>query len=137
MIGSIGSSMDQEFASQVVERYLAVLDETAQMSGGVSESMLPCSQTSIKEAIKFVLAQTPEGSDEYHRLRAAYPKLATFLPDAEAEIAAKAEEAVISMDMGPESARILEEHARILIKVRDEGHMLSEELYTYLDSIGH
>ena len=125
--------MDQEFAGQIVERYLGVLAETWHMVAGVPESRLPCDASFIKEAIKMVLAQTPEGSDLYHQLRSAYPKLATFIPDRDAEVAAKAEEAMVAMDITSDGFKYLDEHAKILKKVQDDMYLLSQELYEYLD----
>ena len=96
----------KRLARQIVDRYLKVVAETSHIVAGVPESMLPCDQSLIKEAIKEIIRQAPEGSDEYHRLRAAYPKLATFIPDDQAKRSAEAEAAVASMDMASEGSSI-------------------------------
>lgn len=129
--------MDQEFAKQIIDRYLSVVEETSHIVAGVPESKLPCDQSFIKEAIKRVLAETPQGTDEYHRLRGIYPKLAIFIPDDQAERSAKAEAALVSMDMASDCFKYLDEHAEILKRVQEGMYLLSEEINEYLDGMQH
>ena len=124
--------MENDLARQIVDRYLKVVAGTGHIVAGVPESMLPCDQSLIKEAIKEIIRQVPEGSDEYHRLRAAYPKLATFIPDDQAKRSAEAEAAVASMDMASDGFKFLNEHAEILRKIQNQMSLLSEELYEFL-----
>ncbi len=127
--------MDREFALQIIERYSQVVDETAQMVSGVPESRLPCDPSFVKEAIKLILTETPEGSNEYHHLRSIYPKLASFIPDKEAEMSAKAEEAMMSMDVSSEGFKHLNEHGEILKRIQNNTYLLTQEIREHLDGM--
>lgn len=120
--------MDPELAAMIVERYTAALEETATMIAGAPESKLPCDQSLIKEAIKFVLSNTPKYEDAYFDLQVAYSKLGLFIPDKDAEVVALAEQAVITMDPTNEGFRYLGKHGTIQQHIQTQMHLLTEEL---------
>ncbi|MHB9036150.1 MAG: hypothetical protein ACYC64_05750 [Armatimonadota bacterium] len=120
--------MDKETAKEIIQRYARVLAETEAFVAGIPESKLPCDKSMIKDAIKLYLKEVPEGSDTYHRLRQFYPKLAGFIPDDQAERSAKAEAAMMSMDVTSEGFRYLDEHAEILKNIQNDTYLLEQEL---------
>lgn len=121
--------MDKDTAKEIIQRYAKVLAETEAMVAGIPESKLPCDKSMIKEAIKLYLTEVPEGSDTYHKLRQFYPKLAGFIPDDQAERSAKAEEAMMTMDVSSEGFKYLDEHAEILKRIQNDTYILEQELY--------
>jgi len=123
--------MDRKAASTIVEQYVAVLGETAAMVSGVPESKLPCDKEGVQEAILHVLTHTSKEAEEYFYLQEAYTKLATFIPDEEARIAALAEEAVMSMDVASEGFKYLAKHADIQMHIQTAFQELTEELYAW------
>ncbi|MCE5323153.1 hypothetical protein LLG46_07535 [bacterium] len=127
--------MDKDTAKIIIERYAKALAETQGDIGGIPESKLPCDKSMVKEAIKLYLNEVPEGSDTYHKLRQFYPKLASFIPDELAERSAKAEEAMMSMDMASGDFAYLDEHAKILKQIQDDTYLLEQELYEYMATI--
>ncbi|MCE5314956.1 MAG: hypothetical protein ABFD49_10635 [Armatimonadota bacterium] len=126
--------MDKETAKEIIQRYAKALAETEAIVAGIPESRLPCDKEMIKEAIKLYLKEVPEGSDTYHQLRHFYPKLAGFIPDDQAERSAKAESAMMSMDVGSEGFQYLDEHAEILKRIQNDTYLLEQELYEYMGS---
>ena len=124
--------MDPELAAMIIERYKAALLETADLVAGAPESKLPCDQSLIKEAIKFVLSNTPKYEEAYFDLQVAYSKLGLFIPDKDAEIVALAEQAVITMDPTSEGFRYLGKHGMIQQQIQTNMHLLTEELNLFI-----
>lgn len=127
--------MEKDTAKVIIERYANVLAETDGIIGGIPESKLPCDKSMVREALKLYLQEAPEGSDTYHKLRQLYPRLASFIPDDQAERSAKAEEAMMSMNVTSEGFAHLDEHAEILKRIQDDTYLLEQELHEYMVSI--
>lgn len=124
--------MDPELAAMIIERYKAAIEENAHMIAGAPESKLPCDQSLIKEAIKFVLLQTPKWDEAFMELQEAYSKLGLFIPDKDAEIVALAEQAVITMDPTNEGFRYLGKHGTIQQRIQNDMYLLTEELNEFI-----
>lgn len=124
--------MDDDMATMIWERYQGVLAETSQMISGVPESRLPCDQSLVKEAIKHVMSKTPKDAEAYMDLQTAYTNLAVFIPDKQAERVAKAEAALMSMDMNAEGFQYLNEHADVQKKIQDDMYLLTQELNEFI-----
>ena len=124
--------MDNDMAVMIWERYQSVLAKTSQMISGVPESRLPCDQSLIKEAIKQVMSKTPKDAEAYMDLQTAYANLAVFIPDKQAERVAKAEAALMSMDMNAEGFQYLNEHADVQKKIQDDMYLLTQELNEFI-----
>jgi len=122
--------MEPELAAMIVERYRAALEETSHLIAGAPESKLPCDQSLIKEAIKFVLSETLESEEAYIELQAAYSKLGLFISDQDAEIVELGEQAVVTMD--PTKVRYLRQHGEIQQRIQKEMHVLTEELNQFI-----
>lgn len=128
----VKSAMDPELATMIVERYKAALEETADLVAGAPESKLPCDQSLIKEAIKYVLSVTPKDDEAYFDLQVAYSKLGLFIPDKDAEIVRLAEEAVVTMDPTSEGFKYLGKHGKIQQHIQNEMSLLTEELNEFI-----
>jgi len=124
--------MDPELAAMIVERYLAALAKTSHLIAGAPESLLPCDQSLIKEAIILVLSQTPKHEEAYMALQEAYSRLGLFIPDKDAEIVALAEQAVVTMDPLNEGFRFLAKHGHIQQKIQTDMFLLTEELNQFI-----
>lgn len=116
----------------IIERYLAALVETSHMIAGAPESKLPCDQSLIKEAIKFVLVETAKDEEAYMDLQEAYSKLGLFVSDQDAKIVELAEQAVLAMDPTNEGFRYLGQHGEIQQRIQTEMHILTEELNQFI-----
>ena len=124
--------MEPELATMIVERYQAVLEETGDIISGAPESKLPCDQSLIKEAIKFVLTHTEKYDESYMQLQEAYSKLGLFVTDQEAEIVRLGEQAVVTMD--PALVGYLKKHGQIQQRIQNEMYLLTEELNQFIAS---
>jgi len=124
--------MDKELAEMIVQRYLAVLEETSGMVSGIPESRLPCDQSLIKEAIQYILTDTSKYSEEYMDLQNAYSKLGLFITDAQADMVAKAESAINTMDPMDEGFKYLGQHAAMQKKIQDDMYLLTVELNDFI-----
>lgn len=122
--------MEPELAAMIVERYKAALEETADMIAGAPESKLPCDQSLIKEAIKFVLSETPKWDEAFMELQEAYSKLGLFISDQEAEVVRLGEQAVVTMD--PTLVQYLAKHGQIQQRIQNDMYMLTEELNQFI-----
>jgi len=127
--------MDKDTARAIIERYAKALADTNHLVGGAPVSKLPCEPELIKEAIRLYFYEVPVGSDTYHKLRMFYVKLASFIPDDQAERSAKAESAMMSMDPTDEGFAYLDEHGEILRRIQNQTSVLQEELQAYLENI--
>ncbi len=122
--------MDPELAAMIVERYKAVLEENADIIAGAPESKLPCDQSLIKDAIKFMLTRTSKYDEEYMELQEAYSKLGLFVTDQEAEIVKLGEQAVVTMD--PALVQYLTKHGQIQQRIQNQMYLLTEELNQFI-----
>lgn len=122
--------MEPELAAMIVERYRAVLDGTEDMIAGCPESKLPCDQSLIKEAIKYVLTHTEKWDEAYMELQEAYSKLGLFVTDQEAEIVRLGEQAVVTMD--PSLVQYLAKHGQIQQRIQNQMFLLTEELNQFI-----
>ncbi len=123
-------TMEPELATMIVDRYRAVLTETEDIIAGAPESKLPCDQSLIKEAIKYVLLQTEKWDEAYMDLQEAYSKLGLFITDQEAEIVKLGEQAVVTMD--PALVQYLAKHGQIQQRIQNEMYLLTEELNQFI-----
>lgn len=114
----------------IVERYRAVLAETEDIIAGAPESKLPCDQSLIKDAIKFVLLHTEKWDEVYMELQEAYSKLGLFVTDHEAEIVKLGEQAVVTMD--PALVQYLAKHGQIQQRIQNDMYLLTEELNQFI-----
>ncbi len=114
----------------IVERYKAVLEENADIIAGAPESKLPCDQSLIKDAIKFMLTRTSKYDEEYMELQEAYSKLGLFVTDQEAEIVKLGEQAVVTMD--PALVQYLTKHGQIQQRIQNQMYLLTEELNQFI-----
>lgn len=126
------NNMEPELAGMIVERYLTALEETSHLIAGAPESKLPCDQSLIKDAIKYMLVNTSKFDEQYMRLQEAYSKLGLFITDQDAEIVALAEEAVVTMDPLNEGIRYLAKHGVIQQKIQSDMFKLTEELNEFI-----
>lgn len=124
--------MERELAEMIVERYKTALEETADMIAGAPESKLPCDHSLIKEAIRFVLTETPKYDEAYMDLQIAYSKLGLFIPDADAEIVRLGEQAVVTMD--PALVQYLAKHGQIQQRIQNDMYTLTEELNEFISA---
>ncbi len=123
--------MDRKRAADIVERYQAVLTETAMMVSGVPQSKLPGDPATIKLAIETVLAHTSKMAEEYMILQEAFCKLALFLPDEEARMVQLAEQAISTMDPNSEGFKYLGKLAAAQEQIQNAFGELTAELIAW------
>jgi hypothetical protein len=96
-------------AAEIIDEYSSVMHETEHMMFGAPESLLPYPKEKIQEAVKVLLnfmnneslwdtvrTEYPEVTETvltnryFNNLKEAYARLAKFVPDTDAELAARA-----------------------------------------------
>jgi hypothetical protein len=130
-MATTSNNMDRKSAADIVERFQAVLAETAMMVSGVPESRLPCDAATIKLAIETVLTHTSKMAEEYMILQEAFCKLALFLPDEEARMVELAEAAIATMDPNSEGFRYLGKLGAAQERIQNAFGELTAELIAW------
>ena len=125
------NKLDREAAADIVERYRAVLEETATMVSGAPQSKLPCAPSLVKQAIETVLSSTSKEAEEYMILREAFIKLALFISDEEARMVELAEAAIATMDPNSEGFKYLGKLAAVQEHIQATFAELTSELHAW------
>ena len=125
------NKLDREAAADIVERYRAVLEETATMVSGAPQSKLPCDPSLVKQAIETVLSTTSKEAEEYMILREAFIKLALFISDEEARMVELAEAAIATMDPNSEGFKYLGQLGAAQEHIQSAFAELTSELYAW------
>ena len=127
--------MDGSQAQQIINEYGRVLEETASTINGVPEKLLPFKKDIIKQAIQWSIPQLSPTDDKMRNLlEVGYMSLANFVPNHEAQITAKFQEAIESRDANHPNWKYSESAMKINDKITFNTNILLKEIRSYISS---
>ena len=122
-----------KLAERIINDYCQVLDLADVSLYGVPESLLQYSKTQIKQALRTALADLHgDEADLRESLILSYLHLAQFIPDEQAEITRRGQEAILSGDMNHPDMQHGEEAIRIINDIKHEMEELKSEITHYI-----
>lgn len=128
-----------EKAQSIINGYGGVLESAFSMPYGAPESLLPFTKDEIKRAIKLaalILTKVePTAEATVQQLKVCYVQLASFIPDEEASIAAKAQDALDSGDPSRITSAETQQALDRVEQISQESQALSSEFETYMQEI--
>ena len=122
-----------KLAERILNDYCQVLDLADVSLYGVPDSLLQYSKTQIKQAIRTALADLQnDEADLRESLILSYLHLAQFIPEEQADITRRGQEAILSGDMNHPDMRHGEEDIRIINGIKHEMEELKYEVTNYI-----
>ena len=122
-----------KLAERILNDYCQVLDLADVSLYGVPDSLLQYSKTQIKQAIRTALADLQnDEADLRESLILSYLHLAQFIPEEQADITRRGQEAILSGDMNHPDMRHGEEAIRIINGIKHEMEELKYEVTNYI-----
>lgn len=128
-----------EKAQDIINDYGAVLQTASTMAYGVPESSLPHAKKEIKKAIKLTVLilskMEPSAKTTIQQLKSAYTLLANFVPDEDAKLLAKGQDAFNSGDPSQIASEDAQKALKRTVQISEESQALSREFEDYLGAI--
>jgi hypothetical protein len=125
--------MDGGLAQKTINDYGRILEETSSITNSVPESLLPYDKEIIKLAIKASIEQlSPKDIVTRNSLEVGYILLANFVPNYEAQITAKYQEAIVSGNTNHPNWKHGEPALKIMDKISEDMNVLSKEIRSYV-----
>ena len=122
-----------KLAERILNDYCQVLDLADVSLYGVPDSLLQYSKTQIKQAIRTALADLQnDEADLRESLILSYLHLAQFIPEEQADITRRGQEAILSGDMNHPDMQHGEEAIRIINGIKHEMEELKYEVTNYI-----
>ena len=120
-------------AEKIINDYCQVIQITDVSLYGMPISLLQYSKTQIKQAIFTALAELHvDEIDLRESLIHSYLHLAQFIPDDQAEITQRGQEAILSGDINHPDLAIGEQAVRIINDIKSEMEVLKSEVNEYI-----
>lgn len=122
-----------KLAERILNDYCQVLDLADVSLYGMPDSLLQYSKTQIKQAIRTALADLQnDEADLRESLILSYLHLAQFIPEEQADITRRGQEAILSGDMNHPDMQHGEEAIRIINGIKHEMEELKHEVTNYI-----
>jgi hypothetical protein len=123
--------LDIRTAEKITSEFGKVLEQTSRMTYGAPESLLPQKKDLVKEAIRLSLQRLGPADEETRKsLAVEYVMVARFIPDQDAAITAKFQEALLAKDLNDLSA-YGEPAMKIIDRITEESKALINEMREY------
>jgi len=120
-------------AEKIINDYCQVIQITDASLYGMPISLLQYSKTQIKQAIFTALAEIHvDEIDLRETLIHSYLHLAQFIPDDQAEITQRGQEAILSGDINHPDLEMGEQAVRIINDIKSEMEELKSEVNNYI-----
>jgi len=120
-------------AEKIINDYCQVIQISDASLYGMPESLLQYSKTQIKQAIFTALAELHvDEIDLRESLIHSYLHLAQFIPDEQAEITQRGQEAILSGDINHPDLGAGEQAVKIINNIKNEMEELKSEVNTYI-----
>lgn len=120
-------------AEKILNDYCQVIQIADASLYGMSESLLQYSKPQIKQAIFTALAELHIDEIDFREsLIHSYLHLAQFIPDEQAEITHRGQEAILSGDINHPDLGIGEQAIKIINNIKTEMEELKSEVNSYI-----
>ena len=120
-------------AEKIINDYVQVIQITDTSLYGMPESLLQYSKQQIKQALFTALADLHvDEVDLRESLIHGYLHLAQFIPDEQAEITHRGQEAILSGDINHPDLELGEQAVRIINGIKSEMEELKTEVNAYI-----
>jgi hypothetical protein len=120
-------------AEKIINDYSQVIQLTDTSLYGMPESLLQYSKPQIKQAIFTALAELHvDEVDLRESLIHGYLHLAQFIPDDQADITHRGQEAILSGDINHPDLGVGDQAVKIINHIKNEMEALKSEVNTYI-----